>query len=127
MASLIHPPSGVFREKTRDAVIDAPDGISGLVQALNEVLYLLDTEGFLLSHATAACTGDPGPGGPGGAGPSPSPAPIRLTLKLEGDAVDAPGRTYKVAGGVKAATYGDSTLLFLRGEGLWQATITLDI
>lgn len=117
LATLIFPPFEVARATTRVVSICAPDPLSALVQSLNELLYLLDTEGFLLAHTTVKCAEGP---------PAPD-SPISVTLSLEGDTVGAPGREYGVLTGVKAATYGGAALAFLLRDGLWEALITLDV
>lgn len=122
LASLITPPADVVRAHTRVIDIEASDPVSAVVQALNELLFLFDTEGFLLGGAAVEC------GGATGCGQSPAlQSPLRVTLRLEGDLLGFPAREYSAAAGAKAATYGDAEVAYMPGQDRWQGIITLDI
>lgn len=93
----------------RRVALSAPDGQSLLVNFLNELVFLLDTQGFLpagLEGSVSLAGND-----------------CRLEAELHGESV-VPGRK---PGGVlvKAATY--HGLKLERRDGLWRAEVTLDL
>jgi hypothetical protein len=128
MASLMFPTTQVDRVETHLAAYEAPDPLSAVVQALNELLFLVDTEGFLLATAVADVTGGSAPLGPGQTSPAhPKDELLQIALCLTGDRLSSPLRDYSVITGVKAATYGDAGVGYVPARCRWEATLTLDV
>jgi SHS2 domain-containing protein len=113
-ASLVVPASEVERRTSHQVAVEADDEIGALVQAVNELLYLLDSEGFLLAEAEVGV--DPGAGA----------RPVRLHLRLTGDLLSSPERAYVAERDVKAATYSGAAVEHPK-SGLWRARLVLDV
>lgn len=111
-ATVLFPPSEVACLETRTVALEAPDPVSLVVQSLNELLFLLDTEGFLLGQASVNLTrGDI----------------VRATLRMTGDRLSSAHREYRIVTGLKAATYNCATVGYVPERRRWEAMLTLDV
>jgi SHS2 domain-containing protein len=90
----------------REVVIEAPDREALLVDWLNRLLYLFDTEGFLARDIQVMFLNDQ-----------------RLQSRVRGEIFDPDRHPQKTA--VKAATY--HHLEIIPKNGGWQATVILDL
>jgi SHS2 domain-containing protein len=99
-AELVGPPAGDSQPRSRAVHLDARDRASLLVDWIEELIYLADTEGFLPSEASVRLTD------------------ASLSARLDGGvgAIDPL---------VKAATY--HGLSFEQQEGRWHAHVVLDV
>ncbi|MDP2871261.1 MAG: archease [Bacillota bacterium] len=121
-ASVLFPAPEVARVETRIVTLEAPDPVSLVVQSLNELLFLLDTEGFLLGQVSVEVSG------PGLEQQKPArSAPVRATLRLTGDRLGSSQREYRVMAGLKAATYNCARVSYVPERRRWEATLTLDV
>lgn len=96
--------------------ITAPDAVSAIVQAANEYLYLLDSEGLLLADVLVADV--------------PLPADVEgvlLDITFVGDGLGAAEHPHETKSPPKAATYHNASLLFDRRQAQWYAHIILDL
>lgn len=106
LVDLMVDPKGL-REGTRlEVTVSAPDRAALLVAWLNELLFLLDTRGFLPRRCRITRAGD-----------------TALTAELFGETVDP--RRHSVRRMVKAATY--HGLRLTRLDGQWEARVILDL
>ncbi len=101
---LIDPGAGVARER-REVVAEADDLEGLLVAWLNELLVLLNAEGFLPVRWTVRELTD-----------------RRLRAEVEGEPVDAARHQFRLD--VKATTYHQ---LQIRKNGEWQAQVIFDV
>jgi len=92
--------------EAREVVIEAPDREALLVDWLNHLLYLFDTEGFLARDVRVVSLTD-----------------HHLQARVRGEIYDPDRHPQKTA--VKAATY--HHLEIIRKNGGWQATVILDL
>jgi SHS2 domain-containing protein len=113
-ALVIDPGQVVARGFQPVSLIDAPDAVSAMVQAVNEYLYLLDSEGLLAADISV----EDGPLPDGG---------VRLKVSFVGDRLTAADRAYQPNSPPKAATYHNARLAPDRGRGLWAARVILDL
>jgi SHS2 domain-containing protein len=92
--------------ETREVAIEAPDREALLVDWLNRLLYLFDTEGFLARDVIIEFLSEQ-----------------RLNARVRGEIYDPDRHVQKTA--VKAATY--HHLEIIPANGGWQATVILDL
>jgi SHS2 domain-containing protein len=106
LVDLIVDPSGLGEDTRVDVTVSAQDRDALLVAWLNELLYLLDSQGFLPRRCRIArLTG------------------TELTAELWGDRVDRDRHSLRRL--VKAATY--HGLRVARQDGRWEARVILDL
>jgi len=96
----------VRAREVREVVMEAPDREALLVDWLNHLLYLFDTEGFLVRQVQIFALTDQ-----------------VLQARVRGEIFDPDRHVQKTA--VKAATY--HHLEIIRKNGGWQATVILDL
>jgi len=106
LVNLIVDPEGLREETHLQVSLTAPDREALLVAWLNELLYLLDTQGFLPRRCRITRLSD-----------------TDLTAELVGEAVDP--KRHSVRRMVKAATY--HGLRVDHVDGQWEARVILDL
>lgn len=109
LCSLSSASKNIKPRAVRKLSLDAENPQSLLVNFLNELVFLIDTEGFLASSAEVS------------AGPADGGWKLRASLKGETGAFKKHSRGLLV----KAATY--HKLLLENKDGLWRARVILDI
>jgi|GEM_PF-631874 len=132
-ASLAVTTSQVRRTGERTVLIEAADPVAGLVAAANELLFLLDVEGFVAADI-AVC---PAPGSSCGAEGGASPASggsCSWQITLSGDLLAEAIPPYQVGTIPKAATYHLATLAQVQqplssgyAAERWEASLVLDL
>lgn len=111
MMSLITDPDRVEARQVRTVRVEAHD-LAGLLAAwLGELLYLFETEDFIVKDCTVAVENGHGGGDVG------------LEAQVRGERVDPRRHVFKTA--IKAVTYHQLELKKL--AGLWQARVIFDI
>lgn len=117
IVALIAPEGCLESRQTIEARISAPDPVAALVQAANELLFLVDTEGFVAADVLVSEE----PGRAAGADI------VSLLLELRGAPVFAEGAV--PSGPVpKAATYHEALLEpDCAAPWRWRARLTLDL
>lgn len=106
LVDLMVDPAGLQEEVHLEVSVSAPDREALLVAWLNELLYLLDTRGFLPSRCRITQMSETG-----------------VTAELFGERIDR-GR-HIVRRMVKAATY--HGLQVLQIDGRWEARVIVDL
>lgn len=106
LVDLIVDPAGLRDDARLDVSVSAPDREALLVAWLNELLYLLDTRGFLPRRCRIEQIGE-----------------TELTAELAGDRIDRDRHALRRV--VKAATY--HGLRLARADGQWNARVILDL
>lgn len=104
--SLITTPHRVRCRISREVSLEAPDLESLLVQWLNELIYLYETEDFLGKTARVRLSDPP-----------------RLVAQIQGETRDA--RRHQIKRLLKAATYHELKIEKIKEH--WQAKVILDI
>lgn len=106
LVDLIVDPAGLREDTRLDVSVSAADREALLVAWLNELLYLLDTRGFLPRRCRIERIGD-----------------TELSAELIGDQIDRDRHTLRRL--VKAATY--HGLRLAHADGHWEARVILDL
>jgi len=99
-------PSSVRPAVERSVTAESGDPVGLLIAFLNELLYLHESEDFLMSSATVTAL-----------------SPTRVAATLAGETID-PAR-HQLQHHVKAATYHRASISQINGG--WQATVIVDI
>lgn len=117
IAALIMPEGCLESRQSIEARISAPDPVAAMVQAANELLFLVDTEGFVATDVLVSDDPDCGAGA----------GVVSLLLELRGAPAFVEGAV--PAGPVpKAATYHEAVLGPDRSAPCrWRARLTLDL
>jgi SHS2 domain-containing protein len=101
--------------------VEGPDWVSCLVQAVNEYLFLLDSQG-VLAASIVACELQDRPGR------TPSePALVRLAVRIDGQRLANRRAGVIVNSPPKAATYHLASVAEDSTGRLWQAQLILDV
>jgi SHS2 domain-containing protein len=106
LVDLMVDPAGLREEARLELAVSAPDREALLVTWLNELLYLLDAQGFVPRRSRILSMTD-----------------TELTAELHGERLDRERHTVRRM--VKAATY--HGLQVTQKDGLWEARVILDI